>query len=105
MALLAADTELRLCCNGGHGVANSVVRGGGATAVQTTGRGREKGKCVAKGHLEREGAGPHSSNGRRKEMAVRHSEPRREARRNVAPAAEERRGGSLSRRRKAETQG
>ena len=63
------------------------------------GRGREKGKCVAKGHLEREGAGPHSSNGRSKERAVT------QARRNVAPVVEERRGGSLCRRRKAETPG
>ena len=36
MALLAADTEAGLCCNGGHGVANSVVRGVGAAAVRTT---------------------------------------------------------------------
>ena len=36
MALLAADTDASLCCNGGHGVANSVVRGGGAVAVRTT---------------------------------------------------------------------
>ena len=213
--MLAANTEASLCCNGGHGVANSVVRGGGAAAAWITeemdlervktpaalarmvrsraklrqakaraqsdqeqvagelkrsddgrrrepslhlrsscraqtsavgirggvlekggnggdgnggrhalldaarvredkaregwhrgpGRGREKGKCVAEGHLERECAGPHSGNGRRKERAVRHSEPRKEARRNVAPAAEERRGDSLSRRRKAETPG
>ena len=33
---LAANTEVGLCCNGGHGVANSVVRGGGAAAVRTT---------------------------------------------------------------------
>ena len=36
VALLAADTEAGLCCNGGHGVANSVVRSGGAAAVRTT---------------------------------------------------------------------
>ena len=36
MALLAANTRAGLCCNGGHGVANSVVRGGGAAAVRTT---------------------------------------------------------------------
>ena len=36
VALLAADTEAGLCCNGGHGVANSVVRGGSAAAVRTT---------------------------------------------------------------------
>ena len=51
-------------------------------------RGREKGKCVANDHQEREGAGPHGGHGRRKERAVGHSEPQREARRNVAPAAE-----------------
>ena len=36
MALLAADTEPGLSCNGGHGVANSVVRGHGVAAVLTT---------------------------------------------------------------------
>ena len=36
VALLAADTEAGLCCNGGHGVANSAVRGGSAAAVWTT---------------------------------------------------------------------
>ena len=36
VALFAADTEASLCCNGGHGVANSVVRSGGAAAVRTT---------------------------------------------------------------------
>ena len=30
-----ADTETGLCCNGGHGVAKSVVRGGNAAAVRT----------------------------------------------------------------------
>ena len=34
--LLAAETEAGLCCNGGHGVANSALRGGGAAAVRTT---------------------------------------------------------------------
>ena len=34
MALLAADTEAGLCRN--EGLANSVVRGGGAAAVRTT---------------------------------------------------------------------
>ena len=67
------------------------------------GRDREKGKCVAKGHLEREGAGPHGGHACRKERAVGHSEPRRQARRNVTLATKERRGGSLSRRRQAET--
>ena len=37
-----------------------------------TGWDREKGKCVVKGHLEREGAGPHGGYGRVKERAVRH---------------------------------
>ena len=36
MALHAADTEARLYCNGGIGVAKNVLRGGGAAAVQTT---------------------------------------------------------------------
>ena len=36
VALFAADTEAGFCCNGGHGVANSLVRGGGAAAVRTT---------------------------------------------------------------------
>ena len=65
--------------------------------------GRERGKCVAKGHLQREGAGPDSRHGRKKERAVRHSEPQREARSNVAPAAEKRRLGGLSCKRKAKT--
>ena len=69
---------------------------------RSSGRGQEKGKCVEKGHLEREGAGPHGGHGCRKERAVRHSEPRREARRNVAQAAKERRRGNLSRIRQAE---
>ena len=36
VALFTADTEAGLCCNGGHGVTNSVVCGGGAAAVRTT---------------------------------------------------------------------
>ena len=36
MAVFAADTEANLCCNGGHGIANNVVRGGGTAAVRTT---------------------------------------------------------------------
>ena len=37
VALIAADTKAGLCCNGGHGVAYSGVRGGGAAAMRTTG--------------------------------------------------------------------
>ena len=69
------------------------------------GRGREKGKCVAKGHLEREGAGPHGGYGCKKERAVGHNEPQRQARHYVTPAAKERRGESLSQRRQAKTPG
>ena len=36
VAQLAADTEAGLYCNGDNGVANNVVRGGGADAVRTT---------------------------------------------------------------------
>ena len=36
VALLAAETEVGLSCNGGHGVASSGVRGGGAATVRTT---------------------------------------------------------------------
>ena len=35
VALLAADTEAGLCCNGGHGVASNVVRSGGVAVVST----------------------------------------------------------------------
>ena len=72
---------------------------------RSSGRGREKGKCVPKDHLEREGARPHGDHGCRKERAVGHNEPRREARRNVTPAAKKRRAGSLSCIRQAETPG
>ena len=36
MALLTADTEAGICCNGAHGVANSVDCGGEGAAVWTT---------------------------------------------------------------------
>ena len=65
----------------------------------SSGRGREKGKCVAKGHL------PHGGHGCRKERAAGLSELQREVKRNVAPAVKERRGGSLSLTRQAETPG